>query len=126
MMRLATNLSALLRRFAQAVRSLAVPVCALLVATVWAAPAAAQSPITVDGGSAVEAAGSSVTFNHTVGTGANRLIIVSIAIERDDTTGASVSARRRHSRSASKPSGAPWTWTALTFPLRTARRRRVL
>lgn len=52
--------------------------------------AAAQTAITADPATALEAAASSVTFNHTVGSGSNRFILVSVAIERNDATVASV------------------------------------
>lgn len=63
---------------------------ALLIGTIWAIPAVAQTAITVDPATAVEAASTSVTLNHTVGTGSNRLILVSVAIERNDATATAV------------------------------------
>ncbi len=62
---------------------LAVWLCALLIAASMADRAAAQS-ITIDPASAREAATSTITLNHAVGTGSNRLLIVAVAIERDD------------------------------------------
>ena len=64
--------------------------CVLLIGTTWVGPAAAQTSITVDPATAFEAAGSSFSFNHTVVTGSNRYLIVSVAIERDDATVTSV------------------------------------
>ncbi len=57
--------------------------CALLVLALMVGRAEAQ-PITIDPASAVEAATTTVNLNHTVGSGANRLLIVTVAIERDD------------------------------------------
>lgn len=68
-------------RFAKAFH-FAMLLCALLVAALGGGSAQAQS-ITTDPASAVEAAASSVNMNHTVGSGSNRLLIVSVAIERD-------------------------------------------
>lgn len=56
--------------------------CALLLAALGGGSAQAQS-ITVDPVSAREAAASSVTLNHIVGSGSNRLLMVSVAIERE-------------------------------------------
>lgn len=57
-------------------------VCALLVAALGGGSAQAQS-ITTDPASSREAAASSTTMSHTVGSGSNRLLIVSVAIERE-------------------------------------------
>lgn len=61
---------------------LIIPGCALFVAALGGGSAQAQS-ITIDPASAVEAAASSVNMNHTVGSGSNRFLIVSVAIERE-------------------------------------------
>jgi Right handed beta helix region len=61
---------------------LIIPGCALFDAVLGGGSAQAQS-ITIDAASAVEAAASSVNMNHTVGSGSNRFLIVSVAIERD-------------------------------------------
>lgn len=63
-------------------RLLALWLCAMLIVVAGTHYAQAQS-ITIDPASAVEAAASSVTMNHTVGSGSNRFLIVSVAIERD-------------------------------------------
>jgi parallel beta-helix repeat protein len=73
-------------RLAAMLRTIIIALCALLIGCAWASPAAAQTSITVDPATAVEAAGASVTFSHTVGTGSNRLLLVSVAIERNDAT----------------------------------------
>lgn len=75
-------------RFAQAFRVLML-LCALLVAALGGGSAQAQT-ITVDTASALEAAGSTITMNHTVGNGSSRLILVSVAIRRNDATVTSV------------------------------------
>ena len=69
-------------RFAQAFH-FAMLICALLVAAIGGGNARAQS-ITIDPASAREAAASTITLNHTVSSGSNRLLIVTVAIERDD------------------------------------------
>lgn len=71
-------------------RTFVIALCALLMGSVWASPAAAQTAIAVDSATAIEAASTSVTLNHTVGTGSNRMILVSVAIERNDATVSSV------------------------------------
>lgn len=58
----------------------------MLIGSVWTSPAAAQTAITVDPATAVEAASASVALNHTVGNGGDRYLIVSVAIERNDAT----------------------------------------
>ena len=63
-------------------RTSALWLCVMLILVVGTDRARAQS-ITVDPASSREAAASSVTMNHTVGSGSNRLLIVSVAIERD-------------------------------------------
>lgn len=60
----------------------------LLLGIAGVSPAGAQ--ITVDPATAVEAAGSSITMNHTVSSASSRYLIVSVAIERDDAAVASV------------------------------------
>lgn len=69
-------------RFARAFH-FAMLLCALLVAALGGSSAQAQS-ITIDPASAREAAASTITLNHTISSGSNRLLIVSVAIERDD------------------------------------------
>lgn len=64
-------------------RSLAVWLCAGLFACLGAARAEAQT-ITIEPASALEEAASVIMFNHTVGSGANRYLILSVSIERDD------------------------------------------
>lgn len=71
------------------VRGLALLFLAFIAVTGGPNRACAQT-IAVDPASAVEAASSSITMNHTVGTGANRYLIVSVAIERSDATVATV------------------------------------
>lgn len=66
-------------------RTIAIALYALLVASVWASPAKAQT-ITVDPATAIQASSSSITMNHMVGTGTDRYLIVSVAIERRDAT----------------------------------------
>lgn len=61
----------------------AVWLAALLALALVPQRAEAQA-ITTDPATAIEAAASSVTMNHTVSGGANRFLIVSVAIERDD------------------------------------------
>lgn len=56
---------------------------ALLIAALGGGSASAQS-ITIDPASAREAAASTITLNHTVGSNSNRFLIVTVAIERDD------------------------------------------
>lgn len=67
-------------------RTIAGLMCAALLLAAPAERVWAQTIITVDPASAVEAASSSIAMNHTVGSGANRLLIVSVAIERNDAT----------------------------------------
>lgn len=66
-------------------QKLALWLCVFLIAGLAADRASAQS-ITIDPASAVEAASGTITMNHTVGNGANRFLIVSVAIERNDAT----------------------------------------
>jgi len=63
--------------------------CGLLIVLGCADRVAAQS-ISVDPATALQAASGTIAFNHTVGTGTNRYLIVSVAIERDDAIVASV------------------------------------
>jgi len=58
---------------------------AIMLTAAGAGQAAAQT-ITVDPATAVEAASSSVTMNHSVGNGSDRYLVVSVAIERRDAT----------------------------------------
>ncbi len=67
------------------IRSLAMYLAAVVLTAAGVGQADAQT-ITVDPATAVEAASSSVSMNHTVGTGADRYLIVSVAIERRDAT----------------------------------------
>lgn len=67
-------------------RTIAGLLFAALLLSVPAERVWAQTIITVDPATAVEASASSIALNHTVGSGANRLLIVSVAIERNDAT----------------------------------------
>lgn len=71
------------------VRAFAALAFCLIAIVSWTQRAHAQT-ITVDPATAFEAAGSSFTANHTVSSGSNRYILVSVAIERNDATVASV------------------------------------
>ncbi|WP_081590466.1 right-handed parallel beta-helix repeat-containing protein [Blastomonas sp. AAP53] len=64
------------------VRTAAMYLAAALLAAAGIGQATAQT-ITVDPATAVQAASSSVSMNHTVGSGSNRFLIVTVAIERD-------------------------------------------
>ncbi|QDH35242.1 right-handed parallel beta-helix repeat-containing protein [Porphyrobacter sp. YT40] len=71
-------------------RALVIAMLFLVTLTAFPDRAAAQTAITIDPATAVEAASTTVTLNHTVGSGSNRLILVSVAIERNDAAVSSV------------------------------------